>query len=441
MDSPAGLKDWLNRPVDASSVAVFRIAFGIAMVVLAARFFTHGWIVADYLVPTHFFPYWGLGFVHPLPGPWMYVLYGVMAGSSALIALGWIYRPAAIVFALTFAWGHFSDKSNFLNHYYLVSLLSIWLALLPLDRELSIRAWHRKVERRSHIRRWMLVCLQFQVGIVYALGGIAKLGGDWLFRAEPLRIWLLANTELPVLGRYFHERWAAYAFSWCGLAFDLFIVPLLLWRPTRVPAYLVVLFFHTMTGLLFQIGMFPIIMSIGATLFFAPGWARRWLGRANDEVAGPNVDGRLGFLCAYAAVQVLLPLRHFAYPGNTLWTEEGFRYAWRIMLIDKSGSLEFTVVDRAGKKVSVEPKQYLTPYQARISAPQPDMVLQLAHIIADDFAARGLGPVAVYADARVSFNGRPNAPMIDPTVDLAQERDTLAPKRWILPAPTTKPYF
>jgi len=441
VDSPAGLTDWLNRPVDASSVAVFRIAFGLAMVVLVGRFVTHGWIAADYLVPRHFFPYWGLGFVRPLPGPWMYVLYATIGSSAALIALGWLYRPAAVVFALTFAWGHFSDKSNFLNHYYLVSLLSIWLALLPLDRELSIRAWRRPLERRSHIRRWMLLCLQFQVGVVYAFGGIAKLGGDWLFRAEPLRIWLLANTELPILGRYFHERWAAYAFSWCGLGFDLCIVPLLLWRRTRAPAYCVVLFFHTMTGLLFQIGMFPIIMSIGATLFFDPAWARRWVGRATDEVAGANVDWRRGFLGAYAAVQVLLPLRHFAYPGNTLWTEEGFRYAWRIMLIEKSGSLEFTIVDRAGKKIIVEPREYLTPYQARIAAPQPDMVLQLAHIIADDFAARGLGPVAVYADARVAFNGRPNAPMIDPTVDLAREQDTLAPKRWILRAPTTKPYF
>ena len=436
-----GLRTWLDQPVDASSVAIFRIAFGIAMVVLAGRFFTHGWIAADYLVPRHFFPYWGFGFVRPLPGPWMYVLYGLMGCSAALIALGFSYRPAAIVFALTFAWGHFSDKSNYLNHYYLISLISIWLVVLPLDREGSLRVRVRPIDRRSYIRRWMLLVLQVQIGLVYVFGGIAKLGSDWLFRAEPLRIWLMANIELPVLGRYFQERWAAYAFSWCGLGFDLCIVPLLCWRRTRVPAYVVVLFFHTMTGLLFQIGMFPVVMSIGATLFFDPAWARRWLGRPTDEIAGGSVAWRVVPLGAYVVLQVLLPLRHLVYPGNTLWTEEGFRYAWRVMLIEKSGTLEYTVVDAAGHTTHVEPQHYLTPFQTRMASTQPDMVLQLAHLVADDFAARGLGPVAVYADARVAFNGRPAAPMIDPRVDLAREHETLGPKRWILPAPTSKPYF
>lgn len=430
------LRAWLDRPVDASSVALFRIGFGLAMIVLAARFFVHGWIHADFVAPRVFFSYWGLGFVRPLPGIGMYVLYAVMALSAALVAVGLAYRAAAVTFAFVFAWCHFSDKANWLNHYWLVTLLSLCLVVLPLDREASLRVLRRPHDRRSWIRRWMLLVLQVQVGVVYVFGGIAKLGRDWLLDAEPLRIWLAANVELPVLGRYFLDRRVAFAFSWAGLLFDLTIVIWLSWRRTRPLAYLVVLVFHGLTGLLFPIGMFPVIMSIGATLFFDPSWARRVLGRANDEVAGGDVGWRLPVLGAWALVQVLVPLRHLAYPGNTLWTEEGFRFAWRVMLVEKMGTLEYTVVERDGRRHVVEPREYLTPFQARMTATQPDMILELAHVIAADHDA-----VAVYAEAHVSWNGRPNAPLVDPTVDLAHETDSLLPKRWILPAPDTRPWF
>jgi hypothetical protein len=143
----------------------------------------------------------------------------------------------------------------------------------------------------------------------------------------------------------------------------------------------------------------------------------------------------------YAAVQLSLPLRSALYPGNTLWTEEGFRFSWKVMLIEKAGLLELDVVDRAGRRYSVSAREYLTRLQTRLASTQPDMVLVLAHIVARDFAARGHGPVRVYAHCEVSFNGRSRAPLIDPTVDLARLEDGLAPKSWISAAPTSEPLF
>ncbi len=143
----------------------------------------------------------------------------------------------------------------------------------------------------------------------------------------------------------------------------------------------------------------------------------------------------------YALFQIVWPLRAHLYPGNTLWTEEGFRFSWKVMLIEKSGALELRVVDAAGRQVFVGPRDYLTPYQAMMASTQPDMILELAHIVADDFARRGRGPVQVYADAQVSWNGRRRAPLVDPNVDLAAVRDSLAPQPWILPAPTSAPRF
>ncbi len=96
------------------------------------------------------------------------------------------------------------------------------------------------------------------------------------------------------------------------------------------------------------------------------------------------------------------------------------------------------MVDAKGRRTTVEPRKYLTPLQERMTATQPDMILDLSHLVADDFNRRGLGPVQVYADSRVSFNGRADTPMVSPTVDLAAQEDGLGPKSWILPAPTTK---
>ncbi len=451
-----------NEPVDAASLTFFRAAFGALLVVASLRFFTHGWIEADYATPKHFLHYYGLGWVRPLPYPGMYIVHAAAAVAAAAIALGIAYRPACVIFAVLFGYAHAIDKSNYLNHYYLILLLTLLLAIVPLGREGRIGSARRLRPRAFRVRAWMLWLLRFQVGIVYFFGGVAKVGGDWLFEGEPLRIWLAANAGVPFLGTYLTDARVALAFSWAGLLFDLTIVPLLLLRRTRRAAYVAVLLFHILTYVLFRIGMFPWIMMVAATLFFDPAWPRRfrWLGLGRPKQDGSGVDGsgvdgsgvvgvplgRTGALgvAAYVLLQLGLPLRHWAYPGNTLWTEEGFRFSWRIMLIEKSGELELTVVDRNGRRSLVDPRDYLTPFQSRMTATQPDMILELAHIVARTHAAQAAqagGPVRVYADAMVSFNGRMRSRLIDPTVDLAAEEDGFAPKAWILPSPSDRPAF
>jgi hypothetical protein len=66
-------------------------------------------------------------------------------------------------------------------------------------------------------------------------------------------------------------------------------------------------------------------------------------------------------------------------------------------------------------------------------APQPDMVLQAAQIVAADFRARGVQAPAVYVDAFASLNGRAMERLIDPRADLARAADDLSNKPWILP--------
>jgi len=440
----------LDRPVDAASCAVFRVMFGLLLLSSTLRFMWHGWVAEYYRDPQLFFSYWGFAWVKPWPGVGMNVLYALLALAAACIVVGVGYRLACAAFAVGFGYAHFCDKATYLNHYYLITLLAGLLACLPLDRELSVRVRRRPGDRRGQVRAWALYLLRFQVAVVYVFGGLGKLNSDWLLHGEPLRIWLAADADLPLIGRYFRQPGVALAFSWAGALFDLSVVPLLSWRRTRGYAYFAVLTFHVLTALLFHIGMFPWIMIVSATLFFDPAWprafAKRW-GFARSFARAPGIAGEpLGLLAralaaGYALLQVCLPLRSAFYPGNTLWTEEGFRFAWKVMLIEKSASLEFKVVTDRGQTYFVSPREYLSPFQARQASTQPDMILELSHFIARDFARRGHSGLRVYADSQVSFNGRLRKRMIDAGVDLLRERDTLAPKRWILPAPREAPSF
>jgi hypothetical protein len=238
----------------------------------------------------------------------------------------------------------------------------------------------------------------------------------------------------------------------------------------------VLLIFHTLTGILFPIGMFPVLMTIAALVFFPPEWPLRiaaWLGRhahverltkLADRSKGGTHGGRhdgeweggvrptgrgpslevsklaLGIAAVYCAAQVVVPLRFALYGGNVLWHEQGMRFSWRVMVREKNASLTYIVREkRTGRVRHVNPKNYTTRIQEREIAAQPDLVLQLAHHIRDDFEARGLGPVEVRVDALASLNGRRMARLIDPEVDLAVVQDGHGKAKWILPSPTEPP--
>lgn len=434
----------LREPVDAASLALFRIGFGALMLLAVARFFAHGWIAEYFLTPTHFFKYWGFSWVKPWPGVGMYVHFAVMGLCAAGVMLGYRYRLSVIGFGLTFAYAHLIDKTNYLNHYYLVLCLCGLMACLPLHGMWSLDARRDPSSRRTSLPAWMLWTLRAQVGVVYFFGGVAKLKTDWLVSAEPLGIWLARSAELPLVGPLLADPRAALLMSWAGAAFDLSIVPLLLWRRTRPFGYVAVVVFHLLTAQLFQLGLFPYIMIFGSLLFLPPNWPRKLLGsRAALVPAGPPLAGsRFAFLLlgAYFALQLALPLRHWLYPGNVCWTEQGFRFAWNVMLMEKNGSVEFRVVEpRSGRTFHVSPLRYFTRYQAKMMAPQPDMVLEAAHLVADDFRARGVDSPAVYAEAFASLNGRRMQRLIDPQVDLARETESLANKTWILPMNSSHP--
>jgi hypothetical protein len=449
------LQEQLLEPRDAASLAVFRFFFGAILSLSAIRFLWNGWVERFYVRPTFFFKYWGFEWVEVLPEPWMSVAFVAMAVLAAFVAVGFLYRASIVALFLVFTYVELIDVTNYLNHYYLVSLLAFLMCFLPLHRAYSVDAWLRPGRFVPVVPAWMLYVMRFQIGVVYFYAGIAKLQPDWLLHAQPLGIWLAARTETPLIGALLTLPAMPYIMSWAGFLNDTLVVPFLLWKKTRPYAFATVAFFHFCTHLLFVIGVFPFLMVSGATLFFDADWPRKLLARvrgttkratsAAASVPEGAATGRWSpvaatLVAAYCVLQVATPLRAHLYPGDVLWHEQGMRYSWRVMVREKNGSIRYRVRWRdADREVQVLPSQYLTSHQEREMSGQPDMILQLAQRIAGDFESRGHENVEVRVDALVSLNGRRAAPMIDPEVDLAHEPDTVAVMPWIAPSPPGDP--
>lgn len=441
----------LNRPLDIAALAVFRMLFGGLMFVGTLRFMSCDWIELFYVEPRFHFKYWGFSWVQVPGETGLYLLYGGIALSALLVALGAFYRVAIVAFWCLFTYAELMDVTTYLNHYYFVSLLALILCFLSPHRAWSIDAWRRPALRADTLPAWQTGWLRFQVGLLYFYAGWAKFEPDWLLHAQPLNIWLPPHAGLPLIGPLLDEIWVHYAFSWFAFVFDVTIIGFMLWKRTRLAAFGVIVVFHVLTHLFFNIGLFPFIMVLSVLIFFEPDWPRAWLRRlgVRRDAAAPQAPATAGWRPASAAFatlvagfclfQFLLPLRHWLYPGTVLWHEQGMRFSWRVMLREKSGALAYRVVDAQGQPRIVTPRDYLSELQYREMAGQPDLILQLAHHIRDDFEARGLGPVQVYADSRVSLNGRAARRMIDPEADLARLPDGIARAAWITPPPDEPP--
>lgn len=441
------LKQNFFKPIDIAGLAIFRVALGLLLFLGIIRFMEKSWVTEFYVKPKYFFSYYGFSWIQPWPEWGMQVHFIILALAALGIVFGLFYRWSAAIFFLAFTYVELLDKANYLNHYYLISLISFLLIFLPLHKSFSIDAWLRPKLRSGTTAQGVLWTLRLQVGIVYFFAGFAKIKSDWLFQAQPLKAWLQGHPELPLLGQFVHQAWLAYAMSWGGMLFDLCVPFLLLWRRTRLAAFCLLIFFHLLTLKLFYIGMFPWIMIVLALVFFPPEWPRNlpltWqksLGlypfTQKNEVFSKTGFRRyvLAFWIFWFGIQFFTPLRHFLYPGNVCWTEEGFRFSWNVMLMEKNGFVEFEVRQpSSGKKWVLPPKEYLSPFQAKMMSTQPDMILQFAHYLKKKFEEEGYEGVEVHAHAFASLNGREVQRLIDPSIDLAKISEGFAPKTWIVP--------
>jgi len=424
-------KEWGITPVDGAPLVALRLVFAGLILFSTLRFIGSGWVEAQVVEPLVAFPFDWFSWL-PRPGLWAaYGLFGAMLVGAILMLVN---RPrlGALIFVLPFTYVEMLDKTNYLNHYYFVSLMAGLFVFLP-----------SRNQDAAGVPRYARDLPKVLLTLVYFYAGLAKLNSDWVLDALPLGIWLPQHSNLPLVGPALAWPITAYAFSWGGLIFDLFAGFALWSERGRIWVYPVVVVFHLVTWLLFPIGVFPWVM-IGCTLvFFGASFHRNWIQRwtrveLSEYSPEPFKSGsmRWGLIMSacFLAIQLIVPWRFLAYPGELFWHEAGYRFSWRVMLMEKAGVAYFFAQNGEGREREVDLNGWFTPNQSKMMSTQPDMILQCARWIKQHDVEMGLDTRAVRAEVWVGLNGRRSQLFIDPFVDLTQIEDDMGEARdWVLP--------
>ena len=435
------LNRWLFKQVDNSALVVFRALFGFLIAVEAFGAIYTGWIRRTLIEPDFTFNFIGFEFLQPLPGDGMLWYYAVMGVFGIFVMLGFKYRLSIIMYGIMWSAVYLMQKSSYNNHYYLLMLLCFIMSFLPAHRWFSLDTRINPGISRISMPRWVWIVIVLQLWIVYTYASVAKFYPAWLDGSFPALL-MSSKSDYWLVGEFLQQGWIRYAIAYFGLLFDLLIIPLLLWKRTRVPIFLAAIFFHLFNSFIFHIGIFP-YMSLAFCIFFFPTEKVNKFFLRNKkthydkgEIIIPSYRNFLIVaMSVWFIIQVGLPLRHWFFQDDVLWTEEGHRLSWRMMLRGKSGRVVFKVVEKGtSDTIIVDKKKYLSRKQLRAITSKPDLIWQFAQRLEKNYAREGK-QVEVYVEGKVSVNGGPYKPLIDPKVDLAAEKwQHFKHHDWILPS-------
>jgi hypothetical protein len=388
----------------------------------------------------------------------MYVLFILLLIACIFIIFGLFYRTNTILFFLIFTYIELIDKTNYLNHYYFISLISLLLILLPANSYFSLDTYFGICKRKKTIKAWQINIIKLQIGLVYFFAGISKLNYHWLFEAQPLINWLKHQSDFPIIGKLLLYDFTAYLFSWVSAIFDIFIFFLLINKRSRLISYFVAFIFHIMTAIMFPIGVFPYVMIASTLIFFNDNFHKKIIGFISkysllksseffdDKTNYQNKTNSIlkVFLIGFFTLQIFLPLRFILYPGKLFWTEQGYRFSWRVMLIEKAGYSQFYIHEpKMDRKMLIQNRDYLTPQQEKMMSTQPDMILQYAHFLSKTFKDSSIvesnGEIInmganpkVTADITVSLFNKGSRKFIDSEKNLSETKRGFGNKEWIL---------
>lgn len=435
------MNKFLFKQIDNTGLVLFRAVFGLLIAAEAFGAIATGWVRRTLVEPPFTFNFIGFDFLQHLQGPEMYFYFAIMGIFGVFVMLGYKYRFSMIAYAIMWTAVYLMQKSSYNNHYYLLMLLCWIMAFLPANRWFSLDAKINPELKNPAMPRWVLLVLILQVWIVYTYASVAKLYPDWL-DASMAALLMEGRKHYWLIGDLLQQNWVHWTIAYTGIFFDLLIVPLMLWKRTRVLGFVISVFFHLFNSIIFQIGIFPYMSIAFALFFFSPETLRKkFLPKkklcTSNEVIVPKYKGALiAAFGIYFAFQIALPLRHWVFKDDVLWTEEGHRLSWRMMLRSKSGSLTVYVVDKAkGVRERYNYSSLLGDKQQGSVATKPDIMWQLAQKIKAVEAEEGRD-VAVFMEAMVRINNGVYHPFTNPHVDLAAEEwHPFKHSEWILPSP------
>ena len=434
------MNSFLFKHIDNSALVVFRIFFGLLCFLESVGAIFTGWVNKTLIEPQFTFNFLGFDWLQPLPGNGMYVYYGIMGVFGLCIMLGYKYRLSAFGFALLWAGTYFMQKTAYNNHYYLLFLLSFIMVILPANRYASLDVKLNPKLKSISMPNWCRWVFIVQLFIVYTYASIAKIYPDWL-DTSVIKLLMQNKSNFPVVGQLLQNEGIHYFIAYSGILFDGLIIPLLLFKPTRKYAFFASIFFHLFNSFVFHIGIFPYLSLAFCLFFFEPETVRNIFLKkkklyTQNEIKIPSYKSVFkSVFIVYFVIQIILPIRHYFIQDDVLWTEEGHRLSWRMMLRAKSGNINFRVVDNATNNlIPIKLNEYLTKKQQRSLRTKPDFIWQFSQRLKKQFKSEGKD-VSIFATCYVSVNGKPSKRFIDPEIDLAKaEWNYFKHNTWILPS-------
>lgn len=443
--------DLLYRKVDNSTLVLFRIIFGIFIMLECWGAIFTGWVNTNFVEPQLTFSFIGFEWTQDFLGPNMVNVYLFMGFMGLLIALGSLYRLSTFLFASLWMLTYLMQKTSYNNHYYLFMLVSWAMVFMPAHRFFSVDSVLSPKVKGTKCSVWIYYFFIVQLAIVYFFAAINKIYPDW-FNGEFLmptfeRIGSFFKYQygFDILGDFISSRGFSRGVAVIGFLFDLLIIPTMLIPRLRKFGIIFSLIFHLTNSIVFQIGIFP-YFSLAMLIFFFPSdyfqekiFPKKsyLLDRLPEEDKFKTRRAVFKYIFVlYFVWQIYLPLRHHFIADNVFWTEEGHRMSWRMMLRSKSGYTTFHTIDKNGKKENVFLTEYLTNKQISKMAYSPDMIWQFAHILKDKIDPNGEKGIQVFADSKVSVNGSEYYTFVDPKVNLAATKwRYFGHQAWILPQP------
>ncbi len=427
----------LFKAIDNSPLIVFRILFGFLIACESFGAILTGWVKRVLTDPQFTFSFIGFEWLQPLSGFGMYFYFVLMGFFGLAIMLGYRYRIAITSYTILWAGVYFMQKSSYNNHYYLLLLISFLLIFLPANRYASLDVKQNRVSEEKTMPYWISLLFIIQVGIVYVFASLAKFYPDWLDGTFTKNL-LSGTTSRPFFLELFSQKWFYLFIAYAGILFDLLIVPFLLFKKTRTLALIASVIFHIFNSITLQIGIFPFFALTFALFFYEPETIRRLFLRKKPKLEDENLSQNLYgkrivyfLMIPYLIIQIALPLRHHFIEGDVLWTEEGHRLSWRMMLRERNGYITIQIKDLKTGSVSIyNYRKNLTNKQAQNLATKPDFIWQYCQRIKEEYKGK---PIAIYIDCKNSINRKEYKSLIDPNYDMAKaEWNYFAHNEWIL---------
>lgn len=428
---------FLFKAIDNSPLVVFRMFFGFLVACESFGAIFTGWVKRILIDPQVTFSFIGFEWLKPLPGFGMYFYFIAMGVFGLAIMLGYRYRIAIISYTILWAGVYFMQKTAYNNHYYLLLLISFLMIFLPSNSYASLDVRQNRIKEENTMPYWISLLFIIQVAIVYVFASIAKFYPDWLDGTFTRNL-LADSTNVITLKKLFLQKWFYLFIAYMGIIFDLLIVPLLLFKKTRMLALLASLTFHLFNAIFLEIGIFPFFALTFALFFYEPETIRSVFLRRKTSIETDNGHSNYYgkkivyfLIIPYLIIQLLLPLRHHFIEGDVLWTEEGHRLSWRMMLRERNGFIHIRIKDlKTGEESLYDYRKNLTDKQIQNLATKPDFIWQYCQYIKEEFNGKD---IAIFINCKNSINRKEYKTLIDPKFDMAKAKwDYFRHNEWLL---------